>query len=536
MQPGQSLRRRRYNLHEHEHLAAAVLRARRPSPPPASATRRGNLDACVLSRASTSLGRFWRNFAGARISWRPDDASGGGRVRGGRVRQAEDAQPARDGRDGVARRTRGARRHACGSRVRAESRWASRVRSSTGEVCRRRRRPRRRRATRGDPRSPRRARTIGRVGTRKSARVRRRRGTREGGGRRRGGERRRRRGKPASPRRSGRRRACRGIRRRRRQWFPFVSSSDRVVRARPFGTTDTSSPAAGARRARRAHGDAASRTTGAWRIGYGPSDTIPSVPSPTAPLSAALADVARRNAVLSRADTALRAVRRARRGRRFADDFSSLPSPASFPFPVEGRRRPWTALPRPPRRGTGPENPNRRGWIICTRIGPRGRSRTAPRATVAEMERNVERLEDAFVRVGDAMYDGDLNAAHELSSAVLDDARAFEAYVAREVTAARDALGCCRTARRRRDGGRAAASALVVRSPGGGCLLLVFARGAERGEEHPGVVGFELGLGGGVMRGSALRSRARGGARGGASRVRSEDAQIDDAAPGPVGT
>lgn len=296
-------------------------------------------------------------------------------------------------------------------------------------------------------------------------------------------------------------------------------SNDRVVRARP--SEPTRHVVAGVARAlgglaapheRRSVAHDQRVENWLWSVGHHPFGPFTNCTT----LSAALADVARRNAVLSRADTALRAVRRGlAETERFADAFLKPPLADVFPFPRERRAAALDDVAPSAAARDGPREPEQT-WLDYLYADPdrAGVPGPLPQTTVAEMERNVERLEDAFVRVGDAMYDGDLNAAHELSSAVLDDARAFEAYVTREVTAARDALGCCRTARRRRDGGRAAASALVIVAAGGAYLLLVVARGARsRGGASGRKVGFELGLGGGVMRGSALRSRARAAAR-----------------------
>ena len=157
------------------------------------------------------------------------------------------------------------------------------------------------------------------------------------------------------------------------EWVPLrFLSNDRVVRARP--SEPTRHVVAGVARAlgglaapheRRSVAHDRRVENWLWSVGHHPFGPFTNCTT----LSAALADVARRNAVLSRADTALRAVRRGlAETERFADEFLKPPSPTSFPFRANDARQPWTALPRPPRRGTGPENPNRRGWIICTRI------------------------------------------------------------------------------------------------------------------------------------------------------------------------
>ena len=305
------------------------------------------------------------------------------------------------------------------------------------------------------------------------------------------------------------------------EWVPLrFLSDDRVVRARP--SEPTRHVVAGVARALGgvaapherhsvAHGHRVENWL--WSVGHHPFGPFTNCST----LSAALADVARRNAVLSRADTALRAVRGGLAAtERFADAFLKPPLADVFPFPRE--RRAASPDDVAPSAGTrdGPREPEQT-WLDYLYADPdrAGVPGPLPQTVVAEMERDVERLEDAFVRLGDALYGGDLDAAHELSSQVLDAARAFEAYVAREVRAARDALGCCRTARRRRDGGNAAAAASVVLvAAGGAYLLLVVGRGARaRGGASGRGLGFGFSLGGGAMRGSALRRRAHTAAR-----------------------
>ena len=390
-----------HNLHEHEHLAAAVLRARR------AVTTAGFGDATRaprrgVARASTST----RRRPGG-ISRSADLLASGltdlGEDASARTRSAgREGCPTRARRAGRCRatatgaRARGARRHACGSRVRAESRWASPGTLVDGEslvaaaddlvvVVQ----------PVGDPRSPRRARTIRTRGDEGNRRARpspprNSRGRRRRRRKRRTPRRRRRtpaeEGREATTRRRGKPRASkaesvaaaarspprasRHPARRRRVGSPsFPLERPRGSRA-TFGTHPTrrrwrregaGGLAAPHERQRRA------RPTRGELVMVRRTPSLRSFTNCTT-LSAALADVARRNAVSRAPDTALRAVRRGlAETEQFADAFLKPPSPTSFPSARTTRGAPTTS-PRPPRRGTGPENPNRRGWIICTRI------------------------------------------------------------------------------------------------------------------------------------------------------------------------
>ena len=546
LQPGQSLAAASstHNLHEHEHLAAAVLRARR------AVTTAGFGDATREPRrvraftreyldSETLLEEFRRSadLLASGLTHLGEDASAEdafGRQRGMPNPRATGGTVSRDGpvvRDGTRVVPVYVLSLAGLPRVRSSTaRVSSPPPTTSSSSCN----------PSATPRSPRRARTIRRVGTREiGARVRRRRGTREGGGEGGGGGERR--GDDAESRerrrrRSGRRRARRGIRRRRRRVGSPSFPLERPRRSRAtFGTHPTRRRRRreGARRARRAARatQRRARPTRGELVMVRRTPSLRSLHQLHHPLRRARGRRAAQRRLESRGHRPPRGSPRARRDGTVRRRVSQTSLADVFPFPRERRAAALDGVAPSAATRDGPREPEQT-WLDYLYADPdrAGVPGPLPQTTVAEMERNVERLEDAFVRVGDAMYDGDLNAAHELSSAVLDDARAFEAYVAREVTAARDALGCCRTARRRRDGGRAAASALVVVAAGGGYLLLVFARGARtRGGASGREVGFELGLGGGVMRGSALRSarrRARAAAGTGSER---RDAQIDDA-------
>ena len=244
--------------------------------------------------------------------------------------------------------------------------------------------------------SPRRARTIrtrGDEGNRRArpspprnSRGRRLRTPRRGRRRRRRTPRGRRRGKPrasppplGSPPRASRHPAAATA-----SGFPFVSSRTTASFARDLrNPPDTSSPASRGRSAGspRRTSDAARAhdrrvENWLWSVGHHPFGPFTNCTT----LSAALADVARRNAVLSRADTALRAVRRGlAETERFADEFLKPPLADVFPFPARttrgspGRRCPV-------RRDAG-RAPRTRTDVVGLSVrgsGPRGRSRTAP--------------------------------------------------------------------------------------------------------------------------------------------------------------
>jgi hypothetical protein len=178
-------------------------------------------------------------------------------------------------------------------------------------------------------------------------------------------------------------------------------------------------------------------------------------------LSAVLADVAHRNAILIRTDTALRAVRASLEDvERFSEEYLAMPfGDVALPSDLMT----WPADNDGAMSGSSGGKPG--GVAVAKRRGPRtpdeswldflyadpersGPPGPLPQSVVAAMEEELQELEEMFVRLGAQLYSHDLEEAHVLSSSLIITTHTFRAYVAQELSAARITLQCCRTTHR----------------------------------------------------------------------------------------
>jgi hypothetical protein len=188
-------------------------------------------------------------------------------------------------------------------------------------------------------------------------------------------------------------------------------------------------------------------------------------------LSAALADAAHRNAILSRTDTALRAVRASLEDvESFSQEYLATPfgdmsdelllaggggeggkdggagaGGEGGGLKKEGAAE--AAAAAPARRG--PSTPEQ-SWLDYLYLDPErsGLPGPLPQSVVAAMEEELKELEEMFVRLGAKLYNHDLEEAHVLSSSLIITTHTFRAYVAQELSAARATLRCCKTEHR----------------------------------------------------------------------------------------
>ena len=152
-------------------------------------------------------------------------------------------------------------------------------------------------------------------------------------------------------------------------------------------------------------------------------------------MSVVLQDVAKRNAALTRVDTALRAVHAGiAEIEAFGDEFLASPF-RSLSGDASGDDDGRVALKSS--KGT---------WLDYLyrdpkRSGPPG---PLPQSVVARLEKELRGVETAFVDLGGKLYNHDLDEAHSASSTILIAAHAFEATARDEVARARTGLRCCR--------------------------------------------------------------------------------------------
>ena len=270
----------------------------------------------------------------------------------------------------------------------------------------------------------------------------------------------------------------------RGEWVPIrFASNDRLVHARPG--EPTRHVVAGVARAL---GGVASPTerwspihrrkveNWLWAVGHHPFGPFSGCPT----MSVALQDVAKRNAALTRVDTALRAVRAGiAEIEAFGDEFLASPF-RSLSGDASGDDDGRVALKSS--KGT---------WLDYLyrdpkRSGPPG---PLPQSVVARLEKELRGVETAFVDLGGKLYNHDLDEAHSASSTILIAAHAFEATARDEVARARTGLRCCRAehsrpgaSRERRPG----AFPVVAVVGAGAYLAAAYLRGGSGGRGRVG--------------------------------------------------
>ena len=190
-----------------------------------------------------------------------------------------------------------------------------------------------------------------------------------------------------------------------------------------------------------------------WAVGHHPFGPFTNC----ATLSDALVDVARRNAIISRLDASMRAVRSALEDvEAFAEEYLSEPFGDLGTAPAADSAASASSAASPPARREPRARANT--WLDALYRDPdRANVPPLPQSVVAAVEARMETFEDDFAAVGATLYSLDLERAHEMSTSLLVDARAFAAYVAEETSKARDDLSCCGVEYARTDARAAAA-------------------------------------------------------------------------------
>ena len=273
----------------------------------------------------------------------------------------------------------------------------------------------------------------------------------------------------------------------RGEWVPVrFASNDRLVHARPG--EPTRHVVAGVARAL---GGVASPTerwspihggvveNWLWAVGHHPFGPFSGCPT----MSVVLQDVAKRNAALTRVDTALRAVRAGiAEIEAFGDEFLASPFRSLSTDDTAGDDDDGAHVVLKSSKGT---------WLDYLyrdpkRVGPPG---PLPQSVVAQLEKELRGVETAFVDLGGKLYNHDLDEAHSASSTILIAAHAFEARARDEVARARHGLRCCRAehsrpgaARERRPG----AFPVVAVVGAGAYLAAAYLRGGSGGRGRVG--------------------------------------------------
>ena len=273
----------------------------------------------------------------------------------------------------------------------------------------------------------------------------------------------------------------------RGEWVPVrFASNDRLVHARPG--EPTRHVVAGVARAL---GGVASPTerwspihggvveNWLWAVGHHPFGPFSGCPT----MSVVLQDVAKRNAALTRVDTALRAVRAGiAEIEAFGDEFLASPFRSLSTDDTAGDDDDGAHVVLKSSKGT---------WLDYLyrdpkRVGPPG---PLPQSVVAQLEKELRGVETAFVDLGGKLYNHDLDEAHSASSTILIAAHAFEAKARDEVARARHGLRCCRAehsrpgaARERRPG----AFPVVAVVGAGAYLAAAYLRGGSGGRGRVG--------------------------------------------------
>lgn len=190
-----------------------------------------------------------------------------------------------------------------------------------------------------------------------------------------------------------------------------------------------------------------------WGVGHHPFGPF----SNCSKFSAVQLDTAQRNAIYSRVDTALRAVRESLAD---VEGFTSeyLESPFGGRLGLEFPELTWL------------------DYLYHDTDRP-GVPTPLPHNVVAKLEKELAELETSFVRLGELLYDNDLTQAHVLSDSVLITVQAFRQYVSEELHAARAALRCCSVVHKPPPSASIAAYvALLVAGVGAYGLVIVHAR------------------------------------------------------------
>ena len=202
-------------------------------------------------------------------------------------------------------------------------------------------------------------------------------------------------------------------------------------------------------------------------------------------MSVVLQDVAKRNAALTRVDTALRAVRAGiAEIEAFGDEFLASPFRSLSGFS--------DTSPGLDDHGRVELKSSRGTWLDYLyrdpkRAGPPG---PLPQSVVAQLEKELRGVETAFVDLGGKLYNHDLDEAHSMSSSILIAAHAFESRARDEVARARAGLRCCRAEHSRpgasRERGRPGAFPVVAVVLGGAYLAGAYLRGGSGGRSRVG--------------------------------------------------
>ena len=268
----------------------------------------------------------------------------------------------------------------------------------------------------------------------------------------------------------------------RGEWVPIrFSSNDRLVHARPGEPTRHA--VAGVARAL---GGVASPTerwspihggkveNWLWAVGHHPFGPFAACPT----MSVILQDVAKRNAAISRVDTALRSVRSGLGEiEAFGDEYLGSP----FRSLVRDGDDVDERVALKSSKGT---------WLDYLYRDPkrRGVPGPLPQSVVAQLEEELGVVERAFVDLGGRLYNHDLDEAHSMSSSILIAAHAFEQKARDEVSRARRSLRCCRAEHSRPGAGRGGHGAFpfVAVLGAGAYLAVVYLRGGSGGRSRVG--------------------------------------------------
>ena len=195
-------------------------------------------------------------------------------------------------------------------------------------------------------------------------------------------------------------------------------------------------------------------------------------------MSVILQDVAKRNAAISRVDTALRSVRSGLGEiEAFGDEYLGSP----FRSLVRDGDDVDERVALKSSKGT---------WLDYLYRDPKrvGVPGPLPQSVVAQLEEDLGVVERAFVDLGGRLYNHDLDEAHSMSSSILIAAHAFEQKARDEVSRARQSLRCCRAEHSRPGAGRGGHGAFpfVAVLGAGAYLAVVYLRGGSGGRSRVG--------------------------------------------------
>jgi len=211
-----------------------------------------------------------------------------------------------------------------------------------------------------------------------------------------------------------------------------------------------------------------------WAVGHHPFGPFAACPT----MSVILQDVAKRNAAISRVDTALRSVRSGLGEiEAFGDEYLGSP----FRSLVRDGDDVDERVALKSSKGT---------WLDYLYRDPKrvGVPGPLPQSVVAQLEEELGVVERAFVDLGGRLYNHDLDEAHSMSSSILIAAHAFEQKARDEVSRARRSLRCCRAEHSRPGAGRGGHGAFpfVAVLGAGAYLAVVYLRGGSGGRSRVG--------------------------------------------------